>query len=315
MNNCLIRTEDLTKYYGTLPALLGANVEVYKGEIVGLLGPNGSGKTTLMQILTCVIPPTRGDAWICGYHIVRDSLNCRRMIGYCSEKSPLYLDMTVRKYLEFVSVLKEVKKDRAIKVEKLLGECGLGSVSDRVIGKLSKGYRQRVSLAQALVNDPAVLILDEPTVGLDPEQVKDTRRLIKQFSTERSVLISTHMLYEAGILCDRVIIMDKGKILAVDTPERLESSLGGFHAIDLIIEGPQNEISDHLKVIPEVIGIRVKGVSSPGMNNFIIKTTNPEPVIRRVTRLAREKGWDVLQLFKEQRSLEDIFHEIISKEK
>jgi len=314
MDEPFIRIKDVTKYYGKFPALSGVNFDVHKGEIVGLLGPNGSGKTTLMQILCSVNLPTRGEGWICGNHIIKDSLKSRRMLGYCSEKSPLYPDMTVYKYLKFICMLKEVKNIKK-QIGKVLGEFGLESVAGKLIGKLSKGFRQRVSLAQAVINDPAVLVLDEPTVGLDPEQVKETRALIKQFSQERSTLISTHMLYEAQLLCDRVIIMDKGKILAADAPDRLESSLGGFHTINLIAEGPRDEIVGQLKMTPEVIDINSKAVTDPDTTNFIIKTSNPERVIKEIARLAREKGWGVLQLFKEQRNLEDIFHEILSGEK
>jgi len=314
MHDTQIKTENLTKYYGNFPALLGASFEVYKGEIVGLLGPNGSGKTTLMQILTSIILPSGGNAWVGGFHIIEDSLKSRRMIGYCSEKSPLYLDMTVYKYLSYVGDLKEVSNKKK-RIHEVVEECGLESVESRIIGKLSKGFRQRISLAQALINRPAVLLLDEPTIGLDPEQLREIRTLIKRFSTERSTLFSTHILYEAGILCDRVIIMDKGKILAVDSPERLEASLGGFNSINLIAEGPRNEIAGQLKMITGVIDVDVKGISGTDAPNFTIKTANPEGVTKEIAKMARDNGWGVLQLFEEQRNLEDIFHEILGKEK
>lgn len=314
MHDTQIKTENLTKYYGNFPALLDASFEVYKGEIVGLLGPNGSGKTTLMQILTSIILPSGGNAWVGSFHIIEDSLKSRRMIGYCSEKSPLYLDMTVYKYLSYVGDLKEVSNKRK-RIHEVVAECGLESVVNRIIGKLSKGFRQRISLAQALIGDPAVLLLDEPTIGLDPEQLREIRTLIKRFSTERSTLISTHMLYDAEILCDRVIIMDKGRILAMDSPDRLEASLGGFYAINLVAEGPRNEIGSQLKMIPGVIDVEVKGISGTDAPNFTVKTANPESVTKEIARMARDNGWEVLQLFKEQRSLEEIFHEILGKEK
>ena len=303
MYDTQIKTENLTKYYGNFPALLGVSFEAYKGEIVGLLGPNGSGKTTLMQILTSVILPSSGNAWVGGFHIIEDSLKSRRMIGYCSEKSPLYLDMTVFKYLSYVGDLKEVPNKRK-RIHEVVVECGLESVANRIIGKLSKGFKQRISLAQALINKPAVLILDEPTIGLDPEQLREVRTLIKRFSTERSTLISTHMLYEAGILCDRVIIMDKGKILAVDSPDRLERSLGGFHILNLVAEGVRNEIAGQLKTTPGVIDVNVKSISGTDASNFTIKTANPESVTKEIAKMARDNGWEVLQLFKEQRNLE-----------
>jgi ABC-2 type transport system ATP-binding protein len=314
MKDLFIRAEGLTKYYGNFPALLGANFEVHKGEIVGLLGPNGAGKTTLMQILTSIILPTSGNAWIGGFHIIEDSLRSRRMIGYCSEKSPLYLDMTVSKYLSFVGDLKEVRNKKE-RIYQVIDECGLESVVGKIIGKLSKGFRQRVSLAQAMLNDPSVLILDEPTIGLDPEQIKDARGLIKEFASERATLFSTHILHEASLLCDRVIIMDRGKILAIDTPARLDSSLGGFFCINLVIEGPRGEVDNRLREIPEVAEIGAKDHLGGRATNFAIKTADPDRVTKEVTKIAREKGWDILQLSREQRSLEEIFHEILVREK
>jgi ABC-2 type transport system ATP-binding protein len=287
------------------------NFEVNKGEIVGLLGPNGAGKTTLMQILTSVLLPSAGEGWICGNHIVRDSLSSRRMIGYCSEKSPLYLDMTVKKYLSFVCSLKEVKNRRK-RLDRILKECGLESVADRLIGKLSKGFRQRVNLAQALISDPSVLILDEPTVGLDPEQVLEIRSLIKNSSDDRSTLFCTHMLYEAGILCDRLIIIDKGKILAVDSPDRLEDSLGGFYVINLIIEGPEEAVSGKLKEIPEVIEVRTEKTLQDNVTNYLLMTKDTENTVRQVSKLIREQQWEILQIFKEQKTLEEIFHQIVT---
>lgn len=314
MDEPFIRIKDVSKYFGRFPALSGVNFHVHKGEIVGLLGPNGAGKTTLMQILCSVSLPTTGEGWICGNHIIDDSLKSRRMLGYCSEKSPLYPDMTVYKYLKYACTLKEVK-NRKKQVERVLGEFGLESVAGKLIGKLSKGYRQRVSLAQAVINEPAVLVLDEPTVGLDPEQVKETRTLIKKFSRQRATLISTHMLYEAGMLCDRVIIIDKGRILAVDSPDQLEKSLGGFHTISLIIDGPEKAVRAGLEKLSGVKEIESVETSTNNGAGFSLKTSDPENAVKQISKLTLENNWGTLQLFKEQRNLEDIFHEIVAGEK
>jgi len=314
MDEPFIRIKDVSKYYGKFPALSDVNFDVHKGEIVGLLGPNGAGKTTLMQILCSVNLPTMGEGWICGNHIIDNSLKSRRMLGYCSEKSPLYPDMTVYKYLKFVCALKEVK-NRKNQIKKVLGEFGLESVAGKLIGKLSKGYRQRDSLAQAVINDPAVLVLDDPTVGLDPEQVEETRALIQKFSRERSTLISTHILFEAGMLCDRVIIIDKGRVLAVDSPDHLEKSLGGFHTINLIVDGPEKAVRAGLEKLTGVKEIKSMETSNNNGAGFSLKTADPENVVKQISKLTLENNWGTLQLFKEQRNLEDIFHEILSGEK
>ena len=315
MTEPFIKVEHLTKYYSSLLALADVSFDVQKGEIVGLLGPNGAGKTTLMQMLCSVLIPSNGDGWLCGNHIVKDSLESRRILGYCSEKSPLYTDMSVYKYLKFACLLKEVKTWKK-KIGRIIEELGLESVAQKQIGKLSKGYRQRVSLAQALINDPLVLIMDEPTIGLDPEQVKETRTLIKRFSHERATLISTHVLHEGGILCDRLIILNEGRVLAIDSPDRLERSLGGFHTIRLKLEGPENEVKDCLEGISGVQDIISKnGSPSEHLTDFSLKTIHPEYVVREVSKFCMANQWIILELCREQRSLEDLFHEIVAGEK
>src|SRR3989338_853397 len=218
----MIEVENLTKEYGEFRAVDNISFSVEKGEILGFLGPNGAGKTTVMRILTCFFPPTKGRAIVAGFNCFEDSLNVRKRIGYLPERVPLYEDMKVSDYLRFVAAIKgtpakEVKRQ----VEKVMDDCSLSDVSNKLIKAVSRGYRQRVGIAQALVNDPEVLILDEPTVGLDPKQIKEIRKLIKDLAGRHTVILSTHILPEVSILCGRVIIINKGKVVAVDRPENL----------------------------------------------------------------------------------------------
>ncbi len=218
----MIEVENLTKYYGDRPAIDNITFRVEKGEILGFLGPNGAGKTTTMRILAGFFPPTSGIARVAGYDVVNNSIDVRRRIGYMPETIPLYKDMRVKEYLEFVAEVKGVpRKRRKSKIEKAMKECGTTEVYHRLIGKLSKGFQQRVGLAQALLHDPEVLILDEPTIGLDPKQIIEIRQLIKSLAGERTIILSTHILPEVSMTCQRVIIINEGKIIAMDTPENL----------------------------------------------------------------------------------------------
>src|SRR5512137_656966 len=218
----MIRAVDLSKQYGSTRAVDGINFEVFRKEVVGFLGPNGAGKTTTMKMLTCFLAPTKGDAFVGGHSVWEQSLEIRRMLGYLPEDTPLYRDMTVLEYLEFIADVRGIERDaRRAKIKNMVEVCGLGTVIGRVVGELSKGFRQRVGLAQAMIHDPEVLILDEPTSGLDPNQIADIRALIKEVGKEKTVILSTHILPEVQATCSRMLIISGGKLVADGTPDEL----------------------------------------------------------------------------------------------
>ncbi|OQX85246.1 MAG: ABC transporter, partial [Candidatus Latescibacteria bacterium 4484_7] len=239
----MIQVEHLTKYYGTTRGIEDLNFQVSKGEVLGFLGPNGAGKTTTMKILTCYQPPTSGTAKIFGHDILEDPLEVRKKIGYLPEKNPLYTDMTVREYLNFVGELKSIDVGKLKqRVNYSIERCGLENVQRRTIGKLSKGYQQRVGIAQAIIGDPELLILDEPTIGLDPRQIIDIRELIKDLGKERTVILSSHILPEVSQVCNRIVVINQGRLVAVDTPDNLRSRLKKTSVITIKIhESPESQ--------------------------------------------------------------------------
>ena len=246
----MIRVENLTKYYGKRLAVDNVSFNVNKGEIVGFLGPNAAGKTTTMRILTGFLAPTSGDVWIADHNMLTSSLEARRHIGYLPELVPLYTDMTVRSYLDFMARLRAVAPGRLkSRINDVIEICHLEEYADVFIGKLSKGFKQRVGVAQSFVHEPDVLILDEPTIGIDPIQVTTTRQLIKELGKEHTVILSTHILPEVSTICERVIIIHEGKIVAEDRIENLSSLLAGSKRIRLEIEGPVKEVTECLRKV------------------------------------------------------------------
>ena len=249
----MIEISDLVKYYGDVAAVDHISFKVQKGEILGFLGPNGAGKTTTMNILTGYISATSGKVTINGHDILEEPASAKKAIGYLPEQPPLYLDMTVLEYLKFVSELKNVpKKERIRRIAEIMYITRIADVADRVIHNLSKGYRQRVGIAQALIGDPEVLVLDEPTVGLDPNQIAETRNLIKTLGKNHTIILSTHILSEVQALCDRVVIISGGRIAAVDTLNGLSQSLSGISRLLLTFEGPMRETSEKIRALPGV---------------------------------------------------------------
>lgn len=304
----MVKVENLTKRYGDVVAISNLSFEIEKGEIVGFLGPNGAGKSTTMRILTGFIPPSEGKVEIAGYDVLEDSLEARKQIGYLPENAPLYLDMDVEGLLKFCAELKGVKKeDRKIQLEKILNETGLVEVRKKIIKKLSKGYRQRVALAQALVGDPEFLILDEPTITLDPKQVIEIRKLIKELGKKRTIILSTHILSEVSAICDRVIIISKGKIVASDTPENLTSSLGNIERVIVKIKGPIEEVLPHLQSIPDVKKAEEKEKIEDDVATFAVESEKGLDLRKIIARETINKGWDLLELKKEAMELEDVF--------
>ncbi len=300
----MIRVQELTKDYGARRAISGLNFEARQGEIVGFLGPNGAGKTTTMRILTGYMPPTEGTAVVAGYDVVGESLEVRKRVGYLPETVPLYTDMTAFEYLTFMADLRQLpdSEDRALETLKVVG---LDTRAESYIGSLSKGMRQRLGLAQALIHHPEVLILDEPTIGLDPGQVVEVRNLIREIGKQRTVLLSTHILSEAQQICDRVLIINKGKIIAEDTPQNLQARLVGSERATVRVRG---EADDLPKVIQKVKGVRSIHASPDGSVEF--QFSPGQDVRPEVAKAVINAGYDLLELRPVGLSLEEIFLEL-----
>ena len=310
-----IEVENLSKFYGPARGIEEVSFSVKKGEIMGFLGPNGSGKTTTMRILTCFFPPSSGTARICGSDILNDSFSVRGKIGYLPENVPLYMDMPVFSYLNFFAEIKGVpSRMKKKKVDEVIQRCELQSVSHRLIRKLSKGFKQRVGIAQALLNDPEVLILDEPTVGLDPKQIIDIRSLIKGLGGSQTVILSTHILPEVSMTCDRVIIMHQGKLVAVDTPSNLTKKLQQAPKIMLKAEGP---VSDIMRTLSRLSGITTIDRKEPvsGKNGFYeIEAEENADVINEIAKSVYDNNWKLKEIRPVDMTLEEIFIKVVTEE-
>ncbi|MBI2560584.1 MAG: ATP-binding cassette domain-containing protein [Planctomycetes bacterium] len=309
----MIKVEHLTKSYANVLAVDDVSFEVGEGEIVGLLGPNGAGKTTTMRILTCFMPATSGTASVAGYDVFTDSLNVRKQIGYLPENVPLYPEMRVNEYLLFRAKLKKVpSKERNSRIQECLERCGIREVEKQIIGTLSKGYRQRVGLADTLLHDPKILILDEPTIGLDPNQIRQIRQLIKALGEKHTVLLSTHILPEVEMICGRVIIINRGKVVAMDTPSNLLTSLKGGATVHLEVAGKAERIKSALSAIPGVT--KVLGSENGDINNFVVEADGDKDIREDIFKCIVKNNWILYELRKEKASLEDIFHQITTQE-
>ncbi|MCM8803804.1 MAG: ABC transporter ATP-binding protein [Candidatus Omnitrophica bacterium] len=312
----MVEAKNLTKYYGKTKAIEDVSFYVEKGEIVGLLGPNAAGKTTIMRILTCFLTPDFGTAKINGYDIFENPIAVQKSIGYLPEKNPLYEEFRVDEFLNFVCELKGImKKDEKVKrISKIIEECGLSDVKNKLIYKLSKGYKQRVGIAQSLITDPPVLILDEPTIGLDPKQIIETRNLIKNLSGKRTILLSSHILPEISMTCERVIIINEGKIVATDTVENLTSKLKGVKEIYLEVEG---EIEKIKNAISEISGVKSVNVILPikeKINKYVVLTDKEKDLRKEISRKIVNFGFGLLEMRIEEMTLEDIFLKLTTKE-
>ena len=312
-NSPMIEVNNLTKFYGDFPAIENLSFTVAKGEILGFLGPNGAGKTTAMRILTGFMPPTSGSAKIAGLDVVDQSLDARRHIGYLPETVPLYTEMSVEEYLKFMGSIRGMDaKWRDRRVDEVIGICRLEEYQHSHIAKLSKGYRQRVGVAQAILHEPEVLILDEPTVGIDPIQVVETRNLIKGFGGDQTVILSTHILPEVSMVCGRVIIIHEGQVVAIDRPENLSERLRGTEKLEVDIRGPAAEI---MPAIRDIQGVQeVSRIDREGVGIYLIETPNGSDVRERISNLVHEKGWGLLRLQPIQMSLEEIFLRLTNME-
>jgi ABC-2 type transport system ATP-binding protein len=304
----MIEVEGLTKRYGERTAINGLTFQANKGEVVGFLGPNGAGKTTTMRILTGYMPPSEGKGKVAGYDLLTESIEVRRRVGYLPENVPLYPEMTVVQYLDFMAELRQIP-GRTDRVDEVLEQVHIAERADSFIGNLSKGLRQRVGLGQALLHRPEVLILDEPMEGLDPQQQIEVKRLIREVGTEHTVMLSTHILAHAQELCNRVIIINAGQIIAEDTPERLGASLAGGAQVHLMVEGDGTGLLAELRALPGLTEVRVV------KDGHFEIVTSPGPDVRpAIASMVVGGGWKLLELRRDRLSLEEIFIQLTREE-
>jgi ABC-2 type transport system ATP-binding protein len=310
----MIEVEHLTKRYGPTLAVSDVTFQAQKGEVLGFLGPNGAGKTTTMRVITGYFPPSEGQVRVAGYDVVEQPLEAKRRTGYLPESPPVYPDMTVTEYLAFVGRIKGVpRRELKSRLDDILGTCAIGEVRHRQIGKLSKGYRQRVGLAQALIHRPEVLVLDEPTAGLDPKQIIETRELIKGLAGQHTVVLSTHILPEVSKTCQRVVVINAGKIVAVGTPDELTRRLEGFETILLTVEGVEAEVREKLQRVDGVSLVEPRETSD-GRVTYEVHAEKGKDVRAELARAVVESQWKLYELKTSGLSLEDIFLKLTTKD-
>jgi ABC-2 type transport system ATP-binding protein len=303
----MIEVKNLTKRYAGNTAVSDVSFSVERGEIVGLLGPNGAGKSTTMRILSCFTPATSGSARVAGLDVYADADEVRRRIGYMPENNPLHPDMRVREYLKFRARLKGLGRRRSReRVDAVMAQCGLTDVGRRIIGQLSKGYKQRVGLADALVHEPELIILDEPTIGLDPSQIRSVRQLIKLLGRQHTVLISSHILPEVEMTCNRVLIMREGRVLAADTPDNLQKAMGQNGQIIAEIAAPLEDLKNCWAQIPELAHFNVAPAEGE-YHRCALTAAAGQDLRPMVYTLVRDRGWKLRELSRLRHSLEDIY--------
>jgi ABC-2 type transport system ATP-binding protein len=298
-----IQVQSITKLYGPQKALDDVSFTVEPGQVVGFLGPNGAGKSTMMKIISCFIPQTSGRVTVDGFDVREQALQVRKRVGYLPEHNPLYLDMYVKEFLRFVGGIQMGLKDAAKRTDRMIEMTGLGPEQHKKIGALSKGYRQRVGLAQSMIHDPGVLILDEPTTGLDPNQLVDIRQLIRNIGKEKTVILSTHIMQEVEAICNRVIIINKGKIVANEATGELRRQSDNKNAV--LVEFDRDIAVDALKKIPGVVQVK-----RSGGNNWIIEGGAGQDIRQEIFRFAVEKGLTVITLQKQESNLEAVFRQL-----
>jgi ABC-2 type transport system ATP-binding protein len=315
----MIKVQGLTKRYARTIAVDNISFEVEKGQIVGFLGPNGAGKTTTMRVLTCFLPPTAGTCNVAGFDVLENPLEVKKRIGYLPETPPLYPEMEVDEYLTFVGRLKGISSaDVERRASEAMEKCALGDVRHKLIGKLSKGYRQRVGLAQAIIHNPDVLVLDEPTAGLDPKQIIETRELIKQLGGEHTIILSTHILSEVEHSCERVVIINKGKLVAVDSVQNLTNRLRGAEAVALEVESPGGTLAsgDVQQRLEQVSGVSrvLAREARDGRLAFEVESLPGRYIRADLARAVVSAGWNLNELRAVGLSLEDIFLQLTAAE-
>ena len=311
----MIEVQHVTKRYGPFTAVDDVSFRVEKGEILGFLGPNGAGKTTTMRVITGYMPPSEGKAIVAGYDVFTHPIEAKRRTGYLPETPPLYPDMTVREYLTFVTQIKleqTTAADRAMRVDHVMKRTRIDDVANRHCGKLSKGYRQRVGLAQALIHDPEVLVLDEPTAGLDPKQIIETRDLIRSLAGSHTIVLSTHILPEVAQTCQRVVIINKGRVVAVDSPENLTHQVKGAATLYVQLEG-NGDAGALLSAVPGVVSVTEADRHEQRVG-FEVESQPNQDVRRDLARAIVDGGWGLLELRPTRMSLEEIFLQLTTEE-
>lgn len=307
----MIKIDNLTKYYGDTCAVDQISFEIKKGEILGLLGPNGAGKTTTMRVLTCFLKPTSGDIKVKNFNIREHPVEIKSLIGYLPESAPLYPDMLVYDYLGFVADVRQIEKaEQNSRIKSLSEMCGINEVMHRPISELSKGYKQRVGLAHAMMNDPEILVLDEPTSGLDPNQIVEIRDIIKRIGKEKTVILSTHILSEAEATCDRIVIINKGRIVADGTTAELKREAGSDYILQVSLQYSEFEdIKKNLQTVPEINDVILTN-SKDGIIDFHIACSGEKDVRPDVYEIIKNNNWPLLEFYRETRTLETTFREL-----
>jgi ABC-2 type transport system ATP-binding protein len=308
----LIELTNVTKRFGTTTAVNNISFSVQKGEVVGFLGPNGAGKTTTMRMITCYLPQDEGEVTVGGYNVFDNSLEVRKKIGYLPESAPVYHDMEVTEFLNYIAEIRGIpRSSKKSKIEKMIDVCGLHKVVGKDIGELSKGYRQRVGIAQAMIHDPDLLVLDEPTIGLDPNQIIEIRELIKKLGEEKTVLLSTHILPEVTATCDRVIIINEGNIAAQGTPDELISQAKGEYIIHTMIRGNPDEVKTKIMGIENVMETRLIDGKGDSLNNYRIKSK--VDISEALFHVVVQNKWVLTELRKDALTLEDVFTKLTTQ--
>jgi len=310
----MIQVDNLTKRYGPVTAIQDVSFNVDKGRIVGFLGPNGAGKSTTMKILSCFMPATGGTARVAGYDVFSQSLEVRQRIGYLPENAPLYPDLSVASYLDFVAEIKGVGRgERRGRVADVMERCFVTDMQNRLIGKLSKGYRQRVGLAQALLGDPEVLILDEPTIGLDPRQIAEIRSLIRSLAGQHTVILSTHILPEVSMVCDGIIIINHGRIVAQGTESELVQQVFPTTRVEVRVARASGDVAEALRAVAGVVTVEPLA-SRDGAAGFVVESEHGRDVRGELVRLVTGRGWELQELHQVGMSLEEVFIRVVAGE-
>ncbi len=311
----MIEVRNLTKYYGLIKGIEDISFDVQKGDILGFLGPNGAGKSTTMRILTCYMPATSGTASVAGYDVFTQSLQVRKRVGYMPENISMYNEMLVESFLRFVAEIKGVpKKERDKHLKRIMSLVDINDVKHRIIGNLSRGFKQRVGLAQAMIGDPEVLILDEPTIGLDPSQIIEIRNLIRELAHDRTIILCSHILPEVSMLCERVVIINKGHIVVEDTLANLNAKLKQANELKLQVEGAPEKVIAAIKAIPGVVEANQTERLKDRIFEYYVKTEVEKDLRKEIVAAIISNGWGLLELRSVEMTLEDIFVRLVKEE-